>query len=228
MALYSSMKKSNKNKALVLLSGGQDSTTCLAIALQNHPGHVEAIAFSYGQRHKIELECATKIAGIAKVPLKIIEIPKFADLSKNALTDETISIETKKGELPTTFVPGRNALFLTCAAIYAYERAISNIYIGTCETDYSGYPDCRAAFIASMTKSLNLAMDFKFVIHTPLMKLTKAQTVLKMKDLGKLDWYNYTHTCYAGVRPACGRCPACELRLNGFRKAGLDDPLVYV
>ena len=124
-------------------------------------------------------------------------------------------------------MPGRNALFLNIAAIDAYQQEASVIYTGVCQTDYSGYPDCRAAFIQSMQESLSLAMDYRFEIVTPLMHLTKAETVLKMAELDKLSWLAHSHTCYEGQRPACGKCPACRLRLKGFAEAGIADPLEY-
>jgi 7-cyano-7-deazaguanine synthase len=212
--------------ALVLLSGGQDSTTCLAMALDRYPGQVSAIAFDYGQRHKIELDCARKIAQIADVPFEILDASFINHLSQNALTHTHVKIEQKSGELPSTFVPGRNLFFLSMAAVYAIQRGITVIYTGVCETDYSGYPDCRAEFISSAQQTLNLAMESDLIIETPLMNMTKAQTILKMQELGKLDWYRETHTCYEGVRPPCGQCPACVLRSKGFLQVGVTDPLI--
>ena len=119
-------------------------------------------------------------------------------------------------------------MFLNAAAIIAYERKIDYIYTGVCQTDYSGYPDCRESFIHSINQSLNLAMDTSLKIKTPLMHLTKAETVLLMKSFGKLDWYSHTHTCYEGLRPACGICPSCKLRLKGFKESNIKDPLNYI
>lgn len=215
-----------KPKALVLFSGGQDSTTCLAQALHDFPGQVEAVAINYGQRHHIELKQAKIIAELAQVPFQIVDFPLLSQVTKNALTHH-IPIEHKEGQLPSTFVPGRNLLFLNIAAIIAYEKNIRNIYTGVCQTDYSGYPDCRDNFIKSATQTLNLAMETDVVIRTPLMFLTKSETILLMKKLGKIDWYQHTHTCYNGERPACGTCPACILRLKGFKEAGIKDPLDY-
>lgn len=215
-----------KPKALVLFSGGQDSTTCLAQALHDFPGQVEAVAINYGQRHQIELEQAQIIAKLAQVPFQIIDFPLLSQVTKNSLTHH-IPIEHKEGQLPSTFVPGRNLLFLNIAAIVAYEKNIQNIYTGVCQTDYSGYPDCRDIFIKSATQTLNLAMETQVEIYTPLMFLTKAETILLMKKLGKIDWYQHTHTCYNGERPACGTCPACILRLKGFKEADIKDPLPY-
>ncbi|MCP4049591.1 MAG: 7-cyano-7-deazaguanine synthase QueC [bacterium] len=221
------MSKKILNKALVLLSGGQDSTTCLAVALEKFPDQVEAVAFDYGQRHRIELDSAKKIAGIAGVHLEIINIDTISKITENALTRHNCTIKEKDGELPSTFVEGRNLIFLSYAAIYAKTRKIKNIYTGVCQTDYSGYPDCRNDFVRSLNNTLNLAMDYQFKLITPLMWLKKSETVQLMQDMDKLEWYLYTHTCYEGLRPACGKCPACVLRLRGFYDAGIQDPLAY-
>lgn len=213
--------------ALVIFSGGQDSTTCLAEAQNDFPNQVEAIAFNYGQRHLIELEQAQIIAKKACVPLRIIDVPLFSSLTKNALTDHHQPIEHINDELPSTFVPGRNHIFISIASIIAYQKGIKHLYTGVCQTDFSGYPDCRDRFIKSLNQTINLAMDTDMTIHTPLMWLTKAETIKRMQELGKLDWYKDTHTCYEGHRPACGKCPACTLRLNGFNDAGIKDPLDY-
>ncbi len=214
----------NKN-AIVLHSGGQDSTTCLVWALKKFK-KVEVISFDYGQRHKAELLAAKRIAKKLKLPHKTIKLPVIKELTKNALTDKSIKIKTGKG-LPSTFVDGRNQMFLTVAAIYAKQKGIKDLVTGVCQTDYSGYPDCRDDFIKSMQKTLQLAMDFPFKIHTPLMNLTKAESVRFMQKLGKLNLLKYTHTCYEGSVPACGKCPACKLRLKGFKEAGLEDPIPY-
>lgn len=212
-----------QKKGLVLLSGGQDSTTCLAWALENFD-EIEAICFDYGQRHSIELECATKIAQETKTPLTTIKIDLFP--KENALTNSEITIEHTE-KLPSTFVPGRNLVFLNAAAIHAYSRGITDIITGVCQTDYSGYPDCRDEFIKSAEKTLSLAMDRPFKIHTPLMWLTKGETVKMMQELNSLQLYEFTHTCYNGTRPACGTCLSCELRLKGFTEAGIKDLIKY-
>ncbi len=217
-----------KRNVLVVFSGGQDSTTCLAWAMKKFQ-EVRAVTFDYGQRHDCEIESAKKIAKVLKVPLKVIKLPIFKDLTDNALLNKKLPIGAKgKGGLPTTYVDGRNHIFLSVAAIYAKQQGIFDLITGVCETDYSGYPDCRDKFIRSLEKTLSLAMDYRFKIHTPLMFLTKAETVKLIADLGKLDLLRYTHTCYRGEKPACGVCPACKLRLKGFREAKVKDPLFYV
>lgn len=213
-------------KSLVLLSGGQDSTTCLAWALKKFT-KVYAIAFDYGQLHKIELKSAKKIAKLKKIPLKIYKTDIFKQFTKSALTEKNLPIKIHKKKLPSTFVPGRNHVFLSIAAIYAKQLGITDIVTGVCQTDYSGYPDCRDEFIKSLEKTLSLAMETKFKIHTPLMWLTKAQTVKLMADLGQLELLKFSHTCYKGTSTACGKCPACKLRLKGFKEAGIFDPLKY-
>ena len=215
-----------KSRALVLFSGGQDSTTCLAQALADC-AHVETVFFDYGQRHLIEKQQASLIAKTLQVPFHVIDVPILSKLNPNSLTDPSQTIEHKPDSLPTTFVPGRNALFLTLAATLAYQHSLQILYTGVCQTDYSGYPDCRDDFIQSMQTSLNLAMDTSFEIRTPLMRMSKADTVRLMDSLNSLDLLALTHTCYQGMRPACGTCPACLLRLKGFEEASIKDPLNY-
>ncbi len=214
------------NSAMVLLSGGQDSATCLAWALERYDS-VQAICFDYGQRHRVELECAKDLAREASIPLKIMPLDIFSSLTQNALTSSTLTIESSSDGLPNTFVPGRNLIFLTTAAIAAYQQGCRTLVTGVCQTDYSGYPDCRDDFVQSAQSSISLALDDAFTIETPLMYLTKSQTVKLMQSLNKLHWYGMTHTCYEGLRPACGRCPSCLLRLKGFQDAGIPDPLDY-
>lgn len=215
------------SEAVVLHSGGQDSTTCLAWALERFTG-IRVLSFDYGQRHKRELSCARVIAKKLGLPHHIVKIPFFKALTKNALTDKTIKVKAgKKGALPTTFVDGRNLVFLTAAAIFGKQHGIRDLVTGVCQTDYSGYPDCREAFIKSTEKTLRLAMEFPFKIHTPLMRLSKGDTVRLMEKLGKTELLKYTHTCYEGRKEACGRCPACKLRLKGFKEAGVRDLIKY-
>ena len=215
------------NRALVVLSGGQDSTTCLYWALDRFgAGRVEALTFDYGQRHRIELDCAGQIAKYAGVVHATLPIDTFAALGGNALTDSGIAVDEATGnELPNTFVPGRNLIFLTFAAAFAWQRGIVDLVSGVAQTDYSGYPDCRRDTIDALEQSLNLGMERTFTLHTPLMNLSKKETVELAQDLGALNAMALTHTCYNGERPPCGQCPACQLRAKGFLEAGIADPL---
>lgn len=205
--------------ALVVLSGGQDSTTCLFWALRQFED-VRAISFSYGQKHVAELDCARKIASDAGVPLRTMDVSFISQLSHNALTDTQIKMDETKPDnsFPNTFVPGRNLFFLSVAAVYARELGIRDIVTGVSQTDFSGYPDCRDTFIRSLNVSLNLAMDEQFVIHTPLMWIDKEQTWEMADRLGVLELIrNETLTCYNGVKgDGCGHCPACRLRKQGL------------
>lgn len=212
---------------MVLHSGGQDSTTCLAWALKEFK-EIKVISFDYGQRHRRELTSAAQIAKLKGLPHQVIHIDLFKTLTSNALINHKAEVKAgENGRLPTTFVDGRNIVFLTAAAIYAKQLGIPNIVTGVCQTDYSGYPDCRDEFIKSLNQTLNLGMDFTFKIHTPLMFMTKAETVKMIDELGELELMKYTHTCYEGRSPACGTCPACVLRLKGFEEAGIPDPITY-
>ncbi len=216
------------SKAVVVLSGGQDSTTSLWWAMDRFgQANVSALTFDYGQRHRIELDAAAAVAERAGVAHVVLPINTFEALGGNALTDNEVDVkEIGMGDLPSTFVPGRNLVFLTYAAAWAWPRQIEHIVTGVAQTDYSGYPDCRRATIDALTTALNLGMEAEFVIHTPLMDLSKKDTVLLAERLGALDVMALTHTCYAGQRPPCGRCPACKLRAKGFAEAGFSDPLV--
>ena len=217
------------NKALVVLSGGQDSTTCLYWAIDRFGvDGVSSLTFDYGQKHRVELECAEKIAALAGVENTVLPIDTFRVLGGNALTDK---IDVKPGvdpdtQLPNTFVPGRNLVFLTYAAAFAYQRNISNLVTGVAQTDYSGYPDCRNETIESLQQSIRLGMESDISIHTPLMWLSKAETVKLAEQLGALEALAYSHTCYNGQQPPCGECEACRLRAKGFEEAGIADPLV--
>jgi len=225
--MNSQSKNDQKRKsALVVFSGGQDSTTCLAWAMKEFD-EVRALTFDYGQRHLIEIDQAIYISRELNIRHEIIDIDIFSDLSKSALTHDVEIEAGSNDQLPSTFVPGRNQIFLSLAAMKAYQHGIRDIVTGVCQTDYSGYPDCREEFIQSLQKTTSLAMDTEFVIHTPLMHLTKAETVKLMDELGYLELLKDSHTCYRGLRPACRTCPACELRLKGFKEAGLKDPLCY-
>jgi len=219
-------------KALVVLSGGQDSTTCLYWALDKFGANfVQTLTFDYGQRHRVELECAARIAKFAGVPNKMLPIDTFEALGGNALTDERVDVHMDVGadsDLPNTFVPGRNIVFLTFAAAYAWQRNIEHLVTGVAQTDYSGYPDCRQETIEAVQSTLRLGMESNIVIHTPLMYRSKKETVLLARDLGALEAMALTHTCYNGRRPPCGQCPACRLRARGFDQAGIKDPVLVI
>lgn len=205
-------------KAIVVFSGGQDSTTCLFWALETFK-EVEVVTFNYNQRHKQEIECAKAIASEVNVTQHILDMQLLNQLAPNALTRNDMEIkEGEDGELPSTFVPGRNLLFLSFAAVLASQVGAKHIITGVSETDFSGYPDCRDSFIKSLNVTINLSMDQQFVIHTPLMWLDKAQTWKLSDDLGVLDFVREkTLTCYEGViGDGCGECPACKLRKSGL------------
>ncbi|WP_057490247.1 7-cyano-7-deazaguanine synthase QueC [Streptococcus orisasini] len=209
-----------RQSALVVFSGGQDSTTCLFWALQ-HYQHVETVTFAYGQRHSQELAVAKEIAAEQGVKHRVLDMSLLGQITENALTSD-IDIEAKDGQVPNTFVDGRNHLFLSFAAVLAKQLGITDLVTGVCQTDFSGYPDCRDAFVKSLNVTLNLAMDYEFVIQTPLMWLDKAETWALADNLGKFDYIREkTLTCYNGIRgTGCGECPACHLR-----QAGLDNYL---
>jgi 7-cyano-7-deazaguanine synthase len=225
------------HSALVLFSGGQDSATCLAWALDRYE-HVETLGFNYGQRHVVELTCRTAVlvALRSRYPQwssklgqdHLLDMNLLGQISDTALT-QSKSIAFEKNGLPNTFVPGRNLLFLTFAAALAYRRDISVLVGGMCETDYSGYPDCRDDTLKAMQVALGLGLDTRLVIETPLMWIDKAETWRLARRLGGEDLVSLiqeeTHTCYLGDRAqrhawgyGCGRCPACDLRRDGFDK----------
>jgi 7-cyano-7-deazaguanine synthase len=209
------------DKVLVVFSGGQDSTTCLFWAKREFK-EVYAVSYRYGQKHEIEVVLAQKIAEKAGVPFEVMDIPLVGQLGHNSLTDSSMVMDQEVPEkgLPNTFVPGRNMFFLSIAAVYARERGIRHLVTGVSQTDYSGYPDCRDAFIKSLNVTLNLAMDYQFVLHTPLMWIDKAQTWELADQLGVLDLVrNDTLTCYNGIQgDGCGHCPSCKLRNQGLQK----------
>lgn len=233
------MKNATKKKAIVLLSGGLDSTTVLAIA-KNLGYETYALSFSYGQRHEIELDCAKKVAqsfGVAQHKIAHIDLRMFGG---SALTDE---IDVPKNQtvtadnIPITYVPARNTIFLSYALAYAETVEAFDIFIGVNAIDYSGYPDCRPEFIATFEKLANLATAAgvkdkgKFKIHTPLITLTKSQIIEEGIKNG-VD-YSITHSCYDPIVDgntiiACGKCDSCQLRLEGFKKAGLSDKITYL
>ncbi|WP_269631092.1 7-cyano-7-deazaguanine synthase QueC [Pelomonas sp. BJYL3] len=222
-------------KALVLFSGGQDSTACLAWALERY-AQVETIGFDYGQRHRIELDCRQTVRRelAAQFPAwgaklgddHVLDLALLGQISDTALT-ESRAIEMQANGLPNTFVPGRNLLFLSFAATLAYRRGASVLVGGMCETDYSGYPDCRDNTLKALQVALSLGLDQPMTIETPLMFITKAQTWALTEQLGGAALnalvIEHTHTCYLGERQqrhawgyGCGSCPACELRAQGY------------
>ncbi|WP_324728215.1 7-cyano-7-deazaguanine synthase QueC [Lysinibacillus fusiformis] len=211
-----------QEKAIVVFSGGQDSTTCLFWAKERF-AEIEAVTFDYGQRHRLEIDCAKLIAEELGIKHHILDMSLLNQLAPNALTRQDIQVEDgENGELPSTFVPGRNLLFLSFAGVLASQVGAKHIVTGVCETDFSGYPDCRDVFIKSLNVTLNLSMDHSFVIDTPLMWLNKAQTWELADQFGALEFVRErTLTCYNGViADGCGGCPACILR-----KKGLDEYL---
>jgi len=212
------------NKAVVVFSGGQDSTTCLVQALKEYD-EVHAITFDYGQRHKLEIEVAQSLANDLGVKAhKVMDVTLLNELAISSLTrdDIPVSHELQENGLPNSFVPGRNILFLTLAGIYAYQIGANTVITGVCETDFSGYPDCRNDFVQAMNSALVKGMDKQLEIKTPLMWLNKAETWALAGQYDALDLVrHHTLTCYNGViGDGCGDCPACDLR-----KAGLDDYL---
>lgn len=218
MTLPNTLPETAPRSALVVFSGGQDSTTCLIQAIADYGvHHVQAITFHYGQRHAIELERARWIAGDLGVKQTEMDLSLLQSVTHNALMDKQMTIKAGDNGLPNTFVDGRNALFLLYAAIFAKGQDITDIITGVCETDFSGYPDCRQIFIQSMNVTLNLAMDYSFRLITPLMYLNKAETWALADRLGYLDYVReHTHTCYEGVAGGCGHCPSCLLRQRGL------------
>ncbi|QRN49265.1 7-cyano-7-deazaguanine synthase QueC [Macrococcoides bohemicum] len=209
-------KQLNNNKALVVFSGGQDSTTCLFWAMERY-SDVEVVTFNYGQRHALEIDVAKQIANEHGIKHHILDMSLLTQLSPNALTNHN-AIITDDGEVPNTFVPARNLLFMSFAAALAYQIEAKHIITGVCETDFSGYPDCRDNFIKSLNVTINLSMDVNFEIHTPLMWLDKKETWALADTLGKLDYVrNKTLTCYEGIAAdGCGECPSCKLRNKGL------------
>ncbi len=225
------------NAALVLFSGGQDSATCLAWALARF-GRVETLGFDYGQRHRVELDLRVplRVGFAASFPVwaerlgedHVIDLSVLGQISDTSLTKD-VAIAMQANELPNTFVPGRNLLFFTFAAAIAYRRGIKHVVAGVCETDYSGYPDCRDDTVKALQAALNLGMESRFVLLARLMWIDKAQTWALAQDLGGKVLVElirtFSHSCYRGARETlhdwgygCGSCPACELRAKGWEK----------
>jgi 7-cyano-7-deazaguanine synthase len=236
----------SESRAIVLFSGGQDSATCLAWAL-SHFGYIETLGFHYRQRHAVELECRQFfLQGLSAVFPEtesqlgmdhVLDIPTFQDIGETSLTSTSEIFYNEQG-LPTTFVPARNLIFLSFAASLAYRRSLTHIVLGVCETDYSGYPDCRDDTIKAMQVALNLGLGTRLVLHTPLMWHDKAATFSLAYELGGAALENlileYTHTCYLGDRNqrhewgyGCGACPACQLRKNGFYTYKKNDKKIF-
>ncbi|GGB48638.1 7-cyano-7-deazaguanine synthase [Lentibacillus populi] len=207
----------NQN-AVVVFSGGQDSTTCLFWALREF-AHVEAVTFQYGQRHIAELECAKEICDVLNVRQHELDMTLLNQLAPNALTRDDIEITDDEG-MPSTFVPGRNLLFLSFAAVLAKQTGAKHIITGVSETDFSGYPDCRDSFIKSLNVTLNLSMDDQFLIHTPLMWRDKSEVWELSDQLGAFEFVKeHTLTCYNGIKgEGCGECPSCKLRQKGLEQ----------
>ncbi|NLJ00633.1 MAG: 7-cyano-7-deazaguanine synthase QueC [Bacteroidales bacterium] len=215
------MNNDYNRHALVLFSGGQDSTTCLYWAKSRFK-HVHALCFEYGQRHSQEVENARRLAERAGTTFQLVEANVIAKLSLNSLTDPSMEMDETYPDKshPNTFVPGRNLFFLTFAAAIAYGRGIRHIVTGVSEADYSGYPDCRDTFVHSANATLNLAMDRQFEIHTPLMWRNKKEVWQLAEELGVFEIVqNETLTCYNGIlAQGCGHCPACRLRNEGLKE----------
>ncbi|MCD8477567.1 MAG: 7-cyano-7-deazaguanine synthase QueC [Sulfurospirillum sp.] len=214
------------SKALVVFSGGQDSTTCLGWA-KNRFEYVESITFDYGQKHKVEIAQAQKIASLLHVKNTLLSLDAFSQLNDSALIDSTQDIGAHHRvhtNLPASFVPNRNAIFFTLAHAFAQKQGIEHIIIGVNQTDYSGYPDCREPFVKALELALNLGSEANIIFHYPLMHLTKAETFALSKEEGVLDLViNESHTCYNGDHSekhawgyGCGECPACVLRKQGW------------
>uniref|UniRef100_A0A6M3IUN7 7-cyano-7-deazaguanine synthase n=1 Tax=viral metagenome TaxID=1070528 RepID=A0A6M3IUN7_9ZZZZ len=222
-----------KMKAFVLLSGGMDSTISLFWAL-NKGWDISTISISYHQRHNLELASAIKIAQIAHVPHTIIPLNSLSFIGDSALlSNSQIDAPHKSNpNLPASFVPGRNGIFFFLAAAFAYKKGVSNIISGVCQTDFSGYPDCRNNSVKATELAISLCMEKDFTIYTPLMFLTKAESLhlVKSFDLPFTNscWkaLSFSTTCYKGRVPPCGICPSCLLREKGFREAGITDPLL--
>jgi len=226
-----------RNGALVLFSGGQDSTVCLGYALDRY-SRVETVGFDYGQRHDVELDCRQRVREALKQNFPawsarlgedhMIDISSFGAIGETSLTSGSEIVMLESG-LPSTFVPGRNLVFFVYASALGYRRGLDALVGGMCETDYSGYPDCRDATLRALQEAIRLGTDVPFSIDTPLMWRSKAQTWSLAKDLGGSAFVDLiceeTHTCYAGTRETrhpwgygCGTCPACELRAKGYRE----------
>jgi 7-cyano-7-deazaguanine synthase len=221
------------NAAVVLLSGGQDSTTCLFWAKKKFK-KVHALSIAYGQRHAVEIDAAGNVAAMAQVTYEHIDLNKVLTGTSPLISDNPVgqyeNAESLPGGIEPTFVPARNILFLTIAANRAASIGALNLVTGVCEEDFGGYPDCRREFIDAMEEALSLGITGNsghFKVHTPLMNLSKAESVKMALNLdGCMEAMAYSHTCYNGQVPPCGKCHACLLRARGFEKVGIEDPLL--
>lgn len=219
-------------RAVVVLSGGLDSATCMGIA-RNKGYEIYPITFSYGQRHTREVDQARKIAAYFGMKShRVVSLDFFRQLGGSALTDPSIDVPRNGGsaDIPVTYVPARNMIFLSLASAYAEVIGASTIFTGVSSVDYSGYPDCRPEFIKSMNRTINLATragvtDHRLKIETPLMHLTKSETIKLGTQLHVP--YELTTSCYNGGEKACGTCDSCRLRIRGFKDAGMIDPIDY-
>lgn len=213
------MENKSKSSAVVVFSGGQDSTTCLLWARKQYE-KVYAVSFDYNQRHKLELVCAKEICEKLQVEHTVLDMKLLNQLAPNSLTRPDMDVDESAPETgtPNTFVDGRNMVFLTFVAIYAKQLGVRDIITGVSQSDFSGYPDCRDVFIKSLNVTLNLAMDYEFDIITPLMWIDKEETWKMADELGGFELVrNMTLTCYNGIRgDGCGNCPACKLRKKGL------------
>lgn len=213
-------------KSVVVLSGGQDSTTCLYWARSRHHDNVAAITFDYGQNHKVEVECSKEICRLTNTPQTIVKMDFLNDIIESEMLKGGDTSKINEKGLPSSFVPNRNALFLTLSHAFAQKLKAIELVAGMCETDYSGYPDCRATFITSLGEVLNQGSDSKILIYAPLMYKSKAETFKLAERLQCLnEVLKYSHTCYKGDRNhwndwgyGCGTCPACLLREKGWKE----------
>jgi 7-cyano-7-deazaguanine synthase len=212
-------------KALFILSGGQDSATCLALSKCEE---AYALTFNYGQRHHRELLCAAEIGHLGGVKQHFYHKLQIPSISALTVEKEDINLpHPKDADLPASFVPGRNLLFLTLAAGYAYNLDVRDLVIGVSQEDEVGYPDCRAYFITAAEMAINRAFNAGFSIHAPCLHITKAESIRRMIKANKLQWLMHTHTCYNGKFPPCGECSSCKVRAKAFEEVGIPDPLLF-
>jgi 7-cyano-7-deazaguanine synthase len=223
MSGHSKDEKNMNNKAVIVFSGGQDSTTCLIHALPIYD-EIHCITFDYGQRHRAEIEVAQQLSKkLGVIVHKVLDTSLLNELAISSLTRDNIPVPTTNSSgdgLPNTFVPGRNILFLTLASIYAYQVGAKTVITGVCETDFSGYPDCRDEFVKALNNAIELGMDYKLRIETPLMWLNKAETWALADYHKQLDLIrHHTLSCYNGIKGSgCANCDACNLRAKGLNE----------